>query len=189
MSYADVILGKVIPGESVAIIGAGGIGFDVAQFLSHERNQHVDTYQEFYNEWGIDISATQRGGLKSASVSLSSHKIYLLQRKTAKLGKSLGKTTGLIHRLSLKHKQVEMLAGVTYVCIDDAGLHISVAGKSRLLAVDSIIICAGQIEARALLQPLQQVENKVHLIGGAFKAMELDARSAIDQACRLAALL
>ncbi|AHE66375.1 hypothetical protein Loa_00807 [Legionella oakridgensis ATCC 33761 = DSM 21215] len=105
------------------------------------------------------------------------------------MGKRLGKTTGWIHRLSLKHKQVQMLTGVTYVRIDDEGLHLMIEDKPHVLAVDSIVICTGQIELRSLFEPLKQAGQSVHLIGGAFKALELDARHAIDQACRLAALI
>ena len=186
MTYVDVIQGKKVPGQRVAIIGAGGIGFDLAEWLTHE---HQQTHEQFYNEWGIDITAAHRGGIKKATIKPSSRQVYLLQRKNEKPGKRLGKTTGWIHRLSLKHKQVEMLKGVTYVKIDDNGLHILIDGKQRILAVDSIVICTGQLELRTLFEPLREAGQSVHLIGGAFKALELDARHAIDQACRLAALL
>ena len=187
MTYVDVIQRKKIPGRRVAVIGAGGIGFDVAEWLTHDESDKRP--QQFYNEWGIDITATHRGGLKKAEIAPSSRQVFLLQRKKEKPGKRLGKTTGWIHRLSLKHKQVEMLVGVTYVQIDDAGLHLLIDEKPRLLAVDSVIICTGQTELRSLFEPLKEAGQAVHLIGGAFKALELDARHAIDQACRLAALL
>lgn len=112
-----------------------------------------------------------------------------MQRKETKLGKGLGKTTGWIHRLSLKHKNVHMIPGVSYKRIDDEGLHIVVHDQPRVLNVDSVIICAGQVESRGLFDPLKQSGQSVHLIGGAYKALELDARHAIDQACRLAALI
>ncbi|MCE3044451.1 NADPH-dependent 2,4-dienoyl-CoA reductase [Legionella sp. 16cNR16C] len=187
MSYIDVIRERKIPGERVAIIGAGGIGFDVAEFLTHEH--HGPDADSFLNEWGIDLEGEHRGGIKPASVSKSPRKVYLLQRKKEKLGKNLGKTTGWIHRLSLKHKQVKMLSGVQYQRIDDQGLHILIDDKPECLEVDSVVICAGQTELKDLYEPLKEGGRSVHLIGGAFKALELDARHAIDQACRLAALL
>ena len=187
MSYVDVIEQKIQPGQSVAIIGAGGIGFDMAEWLTHELDEN--TNHHFYEEWGIDITAAHRGGLKKPIISQSPRKVYLLQRKKDKPGSKLGKTTGWIHRLSLKHKQVEMLSGVTYDRVDDEGLHITVNNKSRVLVVDSVIICAGQVENRSLYEPLKASGKPVHLIGGAYKALELDARHAIDQACRLAALV
>ena len=187
MTYIDVIQQKKIPGKRVAVIGAGGIGFDVAEFLTHDH--HEETRKQFYNEWGIDIAVSARGGLKKPQVHASSRHVYLLQRKKEKLGQKLGKTTGWIHRLSLKHRQVEMLSGVTYVRIDDQGLHLLMDEKPRLLEVDSVVLCTGQIEQRGLFEPLKQAGRPVHLIGGAFKALELDARHAISQACRLAALL
>ena len=187
MTYVDLILQKKVPGDRVAVIGAGGIGFDVAEWLTHtdsEKNK-----KHFYAEWGIDITANHRGGIEKPIISPSPRQVYLLQRKNEKPGKRLGKTTGWIHRLSLKHKQVEMLGNVTYVRIDDEGLHILVGDKPRVLPVDSVVICTGQLELRSLFEPLKQAGHKVHLIGGAYKALELDARHAIDQACRLAALL
>lgn len=188
MTYVDVIQQNKIPGQRVAVVGAGGIGFDVAEWLTHDRdtNEHPQFY---YNEWGIDMTATHRGGLKKPDITPSSRQVYLLQRKKDKPGKGLGKTTGWIHRLSLKHKQVEMLSGVTYVRIDDQGLHILMDEKPRVLDVDSVVICTGQLELRALFEPLKQAGHTVHLIGGAFKALELDARHAIGQACRLAAIV
>ena len=187
MTYVDVIQQKKVPGSRVAVLGAGGIGFDVSEWLT--RDGCEEGRLKFYNEWGIDITGTHRGGIKKPDSFPSSRQVYLLQRKKDKLGKRLGKTTGWIHRLSLKHAKVEMLAGVTYVRIDDQGLHILIGEKPRLLAVDSVVICTGQIELRPLFEPLKQAGQTVHLIGGAFKALELDARHAIDQACRLAALL
>lgn len=187
MGYLDVLEGRVIPGARVAVMGAGGIGFDVAAWLTQDTEDQVSN--AFYNEWGIDLSGTHRGGLKKPMVHPSKRHVYLLQRKKEKMGKRLGKTTGWIHRLGLKHRQVEMLSGVTYERIDDAGLHVTIGDTSRVLAVDSIVLCTGQVELRHLYEPLKQAGRSVHLIGGAFKALELDARHAIDQACRLAALL
>ena len=185
MTYVDVLQQRRIPGPRVAVIGAGGIGFDVAEWLTH---QPTDDNQ-FYNEWGIDLNSSHRGGLKQPMITPSPRHVYLLQRKKQKLGKGLGKTTGWIHRLSLKHKHVEMLAGVKYVRIDDEGLHIVMDDKPRVLDVDSVVICSGQVESSSLYEPLKKADKSVHLIGGAYKALELDARHAIDQACRLAALI
>lgn len=186
VSYLDVITGRHKPGSRVAIIGAGGIGFDVAEYLTHSAHE---TKEDFFNEWGIDLSGSHRGALKTPEMSPDSRDVYLLQRKKEKMGQRLGKTTGWIHRLSLKHKKVKMLSGVVYERIDDAGLHISIDDKKETLAVDTIIICAGQTEYKALSGPLAAAGKSVHLIGGAYRALELDARHAIDQACRLAAIL
>ncbi|MFJ1269848.1 FAD-dependent oxidoreductase [Legionella lytica] len=186
VSYIEVITGQKAVGERVAIIGAGGIGFDVAEFLTHEPHTSA---AEFYDEWGIDVTGQHRGGIKPAQVAPSPREVYLLQRKKEKLGKRLGKTTGWVHRLSLKHKQVKMLSGVTYERIDDDGLHVLINETPQLLAVDNVVLCAGQVEFAALQAPLKEAGKIVHLIGGAYKALELDARHAIDQACRLAALI
>ncbi|MBA2651221.1 MAG: NADPH-dependent 2,4-dienoyl-CoA reductase [Tatlockia sp.] len=184
MTYIELLQQRKKPGKRVAIIGAGGIGFDVAEWLTHNPNDQHGL--RFYEQWGIDMTTENRGGLKKPEIWESPHEIYLLQRKKEKHGKNLGKTTGWIHRLSLKHKQVKMFSGVDYEGIDDEGLHIRMDEKSQLLKVDSIVICAGQNELRDLYEPLKEAGQSVHLIGGAFKAMELDARQAIDQACRLA---
>ena len=186
VSYIDVIMGNKEVGSRVAIIGAGGIGFDVAEFLTHKLHE---SDEQFYDEWGIDISGEHRGGLKPPKITPSPREVYLLQRKKEKMGQRLGKTTGWIHRLSLKHKQVKMISGVSYDFIDDEGLHILIDDKPQTLAVDTIVICAGQTELKDLFEPLKQAGKSVHLVGGAYKALELDARHAIDQACRLAALL
>jgi 2,4-dienoyl-CoA reductase (NADPH2) len=187
MTYIDVITKRRTPGTRVAVIGAGGIGFDVAEWLTHNED-HEDT-KSFYNEWGIDVHVTHRAGLTTPHISKSPRQVYLLQRKNEALGKRLGKTTGWIHRLSLKHKQVEMCSNVVYIRIDDEGLHVLINDKPRLLAVDSVVICTGQTELRDLAEPLRLTGVSVHVIGGAFKALELDAKHAIDQACRLASLL
>ncbi len=186
MSYVDVIQGHRIPGQRVAVIGAGGIGFDVAEWLTQPEDQSMEA---FYDEWGIDIHMERRGGLKPAKPAPSLREVYLLQRKAEKPGKRLGKSTGWIHRLSLKHKKVNMLSGVEYLCIDDEGLHLRHAGKTMVLKVDTVVICAGQVEQRSWYEALKTHGKTVHLIGGAYKALELDAKHAIDQACRLAALI
>ena len=185
-TYIEVITGQKTVGEKVAIIGAGGIGFDVAEFLTASLSEST---QDFYDEWGIDIEQQHRGGLKPAHAVNPLRKVYLLQRKKEKMGQRLGKTTGWIHRLSLKHRQVEMLSGVSYERIDDQGLHLIKNDKAELLAVDTIVVCAGQEELKDLYEPLKSSGKSVHLIGGAYKALELDARHAIDQATRLAVLI
>lgn len=186
MSYVEMIEGQRVPGARVAVIGAGGIGFDVAEWLTHHQHQPAEA---FYDEWGIDIQMLHRGGLKPPVPTPSLREVYLLQRKAEKPGKRLGKSTGWIHRLSLKHKHVQMLSGVEYLRIDDEGLHLRHAEKPMVLDVDTVVICAGQIEQRSWFEPLKAKGKKVHLIGGAYKALELDAKHAIDQACRLAALI
>lgn len=185
-SYIDVITGKREIGKRVAIIGAGGIGFDVAEFLTHD---HKASKEQFYNEWGIDVYGKYRGGIKPAESTPSSREVYLLQRKKEKMGKRLGKTTGWIHRASLKHKNVKMISGVSYNAIDDQGLHVHIDEKTQIIEVDNVVICAGQVELTELFTPLKEAKKIVHLVGGAYKALELDARHAIDQACRLAALI
>lgn len=187
MMYTAVLGGQKQPGRRVAVIGAGGIGFDVAEWLTH--TAHDEAKPAYYAEWGIDLSVAQRGGLEKPTAMDVPRQVYLLQRKKEKLGQRLGKTTGWIHRLSLKHRQVEMMSGVKYLEINDQGLLISIDEKPRLLEVDSIVICAGQVESKALYQPLKDAGKTVHLIGGAYKALELDAKHAINQACRLAALI
>lgn len=180
LSYLDVLEHHKPVGAKVAIIGAGGIGFDVAEYLSHGEQE------DFYLNWGIDIEMNHRGGLNTPHPFPASRKIYLLQRKKERLGKRLGKTTGWIHRQSLKQKGVEMIAGAQYQKIDDQGLHITVENKSQILDVDNIIVCAGQMPDNKLAQTLKSQGAITHVIGGAFEARELDARFAIDQATRLA---
>lgn len=186
LSYIDVITKKKKVGKRVAIIGAGGIGFDVAEFLTHK---HLINVEQFHQEWGIDVEGLHRGGLTKPEITPSPREVYLLQRKKEKMGKRLGKTTGWIHRLSLKHKQVKMMEGVAYDLIDDEGLHLHINDKPLVLPVDNVVICAGQMELKDLFEPLKSAGKTVHLVGGAYKALELDARHAIDQACRLAALI
>lgn len=185
MTYLEAIYEEKVPGQRVAIIGAGGIGFDVAEWLTHGSLRS----KSFYNEWGIDIHLQHRSGLKEPEKPSNPREVYLLQRKKEKLGKNLGKTTGWIHRLSLKHRNVRMIPGVQYHFIDDLGLHVEINGQKKVLEVDSIILCAGQIELKSLYEPLKEKGQPVHLIGGAYKALELDAWHAINQASRLAALL
>ncbi len=188
LSYIDVLLSRRTAGDRVAIIGAGGIGFDVAEFLSQSGEPTSLDVGSFCQEWGIDPAYAHRGGLagSGAHERPSLRKIYLLQRKASKPGASLGKTTGWIHRLSLRNRGVQMLAGVSYEKIDSRGLHITIGGKPRLLAVDNIVSCAGQLPCRELEGPLRAAGLSVHLIGGADKATELDAKRAIRQGTLLA---
>jgi len=186
VSYVDVINGKVVPGKRVAIVGAGGIGFDVATLLVHQ-GQPEDK-ERWLQGWGVDTEYSSRGGLLTqVERKPCARKIYLLQRKQAKMGATLGKTTGWIHRTLLKNAGVEMLSGVKYDCIDDQGLHITQGGESRVLGVDQVIICAGQKPNRMLADELQGSGMLVHVIGGADKALELDAERAIRQGVELAA--
>ncbi len=186
LGYMDVLKHKKEVGKSVAIIGAGGIGFDVAEYLSHPKDHALST-EAFMKEWGVDMAYNKGGGLKVAEPEASPRSIYLLQRSTGKVGARLGKTTGWIHRASLKKKEVEMFGNVKYLKIDDQGLHIERGGHYQVLEVDNIIICAGQEPQRALQAPLEEAGITVHIIGGADEAKELDAKRAIDQGSRLAA--
>ncbi|MBE0472683.1 MAG: crotonase/enoyl-CoA hydratase family protein [Rhodoferax sp.] len=189
LGYLDVLRDKKPVGKTVALIGAGGIGFDTAEYLLHEGTSSSLDQAKFFAEWGVDTRYSTRGGLTPAHIEASPRKVYLLQRKTSKVGDGLGKTTGWIHRTSLKNRHVEMLAGVTYRKIDDAGLHITVNGEERTLPVDNVVICAGQEPQRELQAALQAAGLQVHLIGGADKADELDAKRAIKQGLELAVAL
>lgn len=193
VSYIDVIHKNTEIGKRVALIGAGGIGFDVAEFLSHADDQpdSSQSIEAFMREWGIDQTFTARGGVGGikAQPPQSAREIWLLQRKAGKLGKTLGKTTGWIHRLSLKHRGVRMLGNVRYESIDDLGLHISIDGKPELLEVDNVVICAGQVSNRDLADELTARGQTCHVIGGAQKALELDAKYAILEGSELAAII
>lgn len=193
VSYIDVLNDKVEIGRRVALIGAGGIGFDVAEFLSHS-DEHPDSSQAgeaFAREWGIDRTFEARGGVEGIKPQPpeSAREIWLLQRKAGKPGKTLGKTTGWIHRLSLRHRGVHMLGNVNYESIDDNGLHISIDGEKQLLEVDHIVVCAGQVSNRDLEEVLKKRGLSPHIIGGAQKASELDAKYAIREGSELAAKL
>jgi 2,4-dienoyl-CoA reductase (NADPH2) len=187
----DVLLHGRPVGRSVAIIGAGGIGFDVAEFLSHDAGHAPSSLDipSFMREWGIDMTLESRGGLVPASEPRSPREIWLLQRKPTPPGRDLGKTTGWVHRLALKRRGVHMLAGVAYERIDDAGLTISQGGSPRVLAVDNVVVCAGQEPRLELFTALVARGMKPKLIGGAKLAVELDAKRAIDEGARLAASL
>jgi 2,4-dienoyl-CoA reductase (NADPH2) len=187
LSYIDVLKNKKEVGKRVAIIGAGGIGFDTAEYLTHEGKSTSLDIQAFLTEWGVDATNEVRGGVESIlpHPHPSPRTVYLLQRKETKVGDGLGKTTGWIHRASLKSKKVKMINSVQYEKIDDTGLHISIDGKPQLLEVDTIVICAGQVSKNELYEPLKAKGKSVHLIGGAFMAGELDAKRAIEQGFKL----
>ncbi len=193
LGYVDVLAGGAEVGERVAIIGAGGIGFDVAEFLCHDPSERAPSLslESFAAEWGIDLSLEARGGVEGieARPSPSPRRITLLQRKTSKPGKGLGKTTGWIHRLGLRAKQVDMVAGANYERIDNEGLHLRVDDQPRLIEVDNVIVCAGQVSNRELADALERAGRAAHVIGGAHVAAELDAKRAIKEACELAARL
>ncbi len=189
LSYIQVLKERVPVGKRVAIIGAGGIGFDTAEYLTHEGDSGSLNPEKFYAEWGIDTSYEHVGGLKPAELERSEREIYLLQRKSASVGAGLGKTTGWIHRTGLKHRDVKMIAGASYNKVDDQGLHITVDGQSRVLEVDNVVICAGQESYTAMFDQLKADGKNVHLIGGAKEAGELDAKRAIRQGAELAATL
>lgn len=184
LSYLDVMNGAKV-GAKVAIIGAGGIGFDLAEFLSHGKRQPSQNIEQFMAQWGIDMGLKARGGVANMvqDIEASPREIYLLQRKASKVGGGLGKTTGWIHRTGLIQKNVTMMAGCDYQAIDDEGLHLSVDGKHQVLDVDTIVVCAGQDPNLELCDGL---ERQYHLIGGAQKATELDAKRAIRQGTLLA---
>ena len=191
LSYADVLLRQREVGARVAVMGAGGIGFDVSEYLTHGDSRASEEPDAFFREWGVDVSAQARGGVEGVQPqpAPSPREVYLLQRKTEKPGRRLGKTTGWIHRGSLRAKGVHMLAGVSYERIDDDGLHVTIDGEARLLDVDHVVVCTGQESLRELEAPLSGSGRPVHLIGGSNVAAELDAKRAIDEGARLAARL
>ncbi|MFT5592829.1 MAG: 2,4-dienoyl-CoA reductase (NADPH2) [Oceanicoccus sp.] len=185
LSYLDVLKYKKPVGKKVAVIGAGGIGFDVSEYLVHQGTATSQNIEAFMKEWGVDMSLNARGGIEGieANVTPAAREVYLLQRKASKVGGKLGKTTGWIHRSGLKNKGVNMIPGCEYLKIDDEGLHIKVNDNVQVLNVDNVIVCAGQDPLRELTEGLTK---PFHLIGGADVAAELDAKRAIDQGMRLA---
>ena len=191
LSYVQVLADNEEVGPRAAVVGAGGIGFDVAEFISHPGVSTSLDREAFLKLWGIDKEYRFPGGLADAAPRAhpSTRQVYLLQRKDTKIGKDLGKTTGWIHRSTLKRRGISMLNAVSYEQIDDRGLHIVRKGKRQILEVDNVIICAGQEPHRDLYQALDSCVVPVHLIGGADRAVELDAKRAIDQGCRLAAAI
>lgn len=186
LTYLDVLKYKKPVGNKVAVIGAGGIGFDVSEYLTHAGEATSQNIEAFMEEWGVDMSLQARGGIEGVEpkVAESPREVYLLQRKTSKVGDGLGKTTGWIHRTGLKNKGVNMIPGCSYQKIDDQGIHIAIGDQVQILDVDNVIICAGQEPLRELVDGLDKPH---HLIGGADVAAELDAKRAIDQGVRLAA--
>jgi 2,4-dienoyl-CoA reductase (NADPH2) len=189
VSYIDAILGRQPVGQRVAIMGAGGIGFDVAELLSHDGPSGALDKSVFAKEWGIDFANHPRGGVTGVTpqVATSGRQITLLQRKTTPVGSTLGRTTGWTHRLTLSRRGVRMVNGVEYLRIDDAGLHTLVNDQPQLFEVDTVVVCAGQLPLRTLFDELTAKGVKATLVGGAFEAAELDAKRAIEQASFLAA--
>ncbi len=189
VDYSEVLYGNKEVGDKVAIIGAGGIGFDMAEFLAHQGELPSMNVEHYMKEWGVDMTYGQPGANTTPKPAPSAREIYLLKRSTGKHGKGLGKTTGWIHRASLAMKQVNMVANVEYQKVDDEGLHISVNGETRILAVDHVVVCAGQEPLRGLFDDLQASGISTHLIGGAKEAAELDAKRAIYEAAHLVAAI
>lgn len=186
LGYLDVLRDHKPVGRKVALVGAGGIGFDLAEYLTTDKSPTLNI-QEWSEIWGVDKQYQTRGGLKPPAKDEATREIWLLQRKTSKVGAGLGKTSGWVHRATLKKKGVEMLAGVTYKRVTDEGLWIDIDGQEQLLEVDNIVICAGQVPQRELKAELTELGMSVHLIGGADVAAELDAKRAIRQGAELAA--
>ncbi|MFI9190685.1 FAD-dependent oxidoreductase [Streptomyces californicus] len=189
VSYLDVLRDGAPVGDRVAIVGAGGIGFDVAEFLTDGGEAASLDAETFFRQWGVDTAYADRGGLRAPERPKPPRAVHLVQRKTTKVGAGLGKTTGWIHRTELRHRGVEMIAGASYDLIDDEGLHLTVDGERRVLPVDTVVLCAGQEPRRELYEELRAGSVPVHLIGGADVAAELDAKRAIRQGTELAAAL
>ncbi|THC50006.1 NADPH-dependent 2,4-dienoyl-CoA reductase [Streptomyces sp. A1499] len=189
VSYLDVLRDGAPVGERVAIVGAGGIGFDVAEYLTDGGEKASLDPATYFRQWGVDMDYRERGGLTEPERPAPPRTVHLLQRKASKVGKGLGKTTGWIHRTELRHRGVAMVAGVSYDLIDDAGLHITVDGVSSVLPVDTVVLCTGQEPRRGLYEELLAAGRRAHLIGGADVAAELDAKRAIKQGTELAAAL
>ncbi|EKT76798.1 2,4-dienoyl-CoA reductase [Rhodococcus opacus M213] len=187
VSYVDVLRGTAPVGARVAIIGAGGIGFDVATFVTGEETPDADRLEEFFRHWGVDVDPHVPGGVRSPVPAGSAREVYLLQRKQDKMGAGLGLTTGWIHRAHVGSRGVRMMSGVTYESIDDDGLHITVNGRAETLAVDTVVVCAGQLSERGIHDELLSRGVPTHLIGGAAVAGELDAKRAIREGTELAA--
>jgi 2,4-dienoyl-CoA reductase (NADPH2) len=193
VSYIDVLLRNAPVGQKVAVIGAGGIGFDVSEFLTHDFSHPSPTLDlpTWLKEWGVTFDPANEGGVTGvrAEPPAAARDIWLCQRKDEPLGKRLGKTSGWVHKASLKSRRVNFMQGIQYVKVDDAGLHIMAQDKPQVLDVDTVVVCAGQEPLRELYDGLMQAGQVVHLIGGADVASELDAKRAIDQAVRLAATI
>lgn len=186
LAYDQLLRGEVTAGKKVAIIGAGGIGFDVAEFLTNQAHENMSPVEQFMDEWGVDPDIKNRGGIMKPEPIDSPREVVLLQRKSTKPGAKLGKTTGWIHRASLKKHHVKILSGVQYKRVDDHGLHIHHEGKDKVLEVDNVVVCAGQTSRNDLLEDLQNKRFETHIIGGAALAGELDAKRAISDGLELA---
>jgi 2,4-dienoyl-CoA reductase (NADPH2) len=189
LSYVDVLRQRKSAGKRVAIVGAGGIGFDVAEFLTQDAPSPTTDVTRWSHEWGVDMAYTHRGGLAKPQPEPAGREVWLLQRTPGTPGRRLNKTTGWVHRAALKMKNVKMLGGVGYERIDDAGLHVTIDGVTQCIQVDNVVVCAGQEPRRDLHAGLTAAGIAVHLIGGADVAAELDAKRAIAQGTRLAAEL
>ncbi|MFE3907706.1 FAD-dependent oxidoreductase [Streptomyces sp. NPDC059153] len=189
VSYLDVLRDGAQVGDRVAIIGAGGIGFDVAEFLTDSGDAASLDPEVFFRQWGVDTDYRDRGGLCAPERPKTPRTVHLIQRKNSKVGEGLGRTTGWIHRTELRHRGVTMIPGAAYDRIDDDGLHLTVDGEQRLLPVDTVVLCAGQEPLRELYEELLAAGRPAHLIGGADVAAELDAKRAIRQGTELAASL
>ncbi|MEB8342377.1 NADPH-dependent 2,4-dienoyl-CoA reductase [Streptomyces endophyticus] len=189
VGYLDVLRGGAPVGDRVAIIGAGGIGFDVAEYLTDGGEKASLDPATYFRQWGVDMDYGDRGGLTRPERPTPPRQVHLVQRKATKVGAGLGKTTGWIHRTELRHRGVTMVAGATYDLIDDAGLHITVEGEQTLIPVDTVVLCAGQEPQRTLFDDLVTAGRTPHLIGGADLAAELDAKRAIKQGTEVAAAL
>ncbi|MDT0396616.1 MULTISPECIES: NADPH-dependent 2,4-dienoyl-CoA reductase [Streptomyces] len=189
LGYLDVLRDGAPVGDRVAILGAGGIGFDVAEFLTDGGDKAHENPETYFRQWGVDLDYRAPGGLAAPERPAPPRTVHLLQRKTSKVGAGLGRTTGWIHRTELKHRGVTMVPGVRYDRIDDAGLHVTVDGESSVLEVDTIVLCTGQEPRRDLYDELVAAGRPVHLIGGADVAAELDAKRAVKQGTELAAAL
>ncbi|RQP46104.1 FAD-binding protein, partial [Burkholderia ubonensis] len=189
LGYLDVLRDGKDVGRSVAIVGAGGIGFDVAEYLTHGGDGASLNPERFFAEWGVDPAYRDAGGLREPQPEPAPRQVQLLQRKTSRVGDQLGKTTGWIHRAALKARGVRMSSSVTYRRIDDDGFHVAIDGVEQTLPVDNVVICAGQEPLRELAEQLQAAGRTIHLIGGVCEAAELDAKRAIQQGTTLAATL
>ncbi|MEV7589778.1 NADPH-dependent 2,4-dienoyl-CoA reductase [Streptomyces sp. NPDC089922] len=189
VSYLDVLRDGAPVGERVAVLGAGGIGFDVAEYLTDSGEGAAQDPEVYFRHWGVDTAYTGPGGLTAPERPAPPRSVHLLQRKTTKVGAGLGTTTGWIHRAELKHRGVVSVAGASYDCIDDEGLHITVGGEQRLVPADTVVLCTGQEPRRDLYEALRAAGVEAHLIGGADVAAELDAKRAIRQGTELAARL
>ena len=189
LSYIDVLRGGAKVGKRVAVVGAGGIGFDVSEYVTHQGESSTLNVDAWKREWGVGDPAQTPGGLVAPVPPTAAREVTLLQRKAEKLGKRLGKTTGWIHRASLAALGVKMVGGVTYDAITPDGIMLGSDKGSELLEVDTIVMCAGQVPMRDLADALEAAGKPVHVIGGADVAAELDAKRAIDQGARLAASL